>query len=50
MRKLVIAGFLYSNAAWAHEGHGALSVHMHWWEYGLMVAVFAGIAAYIAKK
>ena len=50
MYKLSIAALLYANAAWAHEGHGALAVHLHWWEYGWVAAVFVGVALYVAKK
>ena len=50
MYKLSIAAFLYANTALAHEGHGALPIHSHWWEYGLFAAVFVGVALYVAKK
>lgn len=50
MRNIIMVGFLYSNAALAHEGHGALPLHLHWWEYALMAAVFAGVALYFVKK
>jgi hypothetical protein len=50
MHKLIIAAFLYSSAALAHEGHGALPVHLHWWEYGLFAAVCVAIVLYAAKR
>ncbi len=50
MRKLAMGVFLFSTAALAHEGHGALPVHLHWWEYGLLATLVAGVVMYVAKK
>ncbi len=50
MHKLMMASVLFSNAAFAHDGHGALPVHFHGWEVTLLVAVCAGVALYLARK
>jgi hypothetical protein len=53
MHRLAASVFLFSTAvtpAWAHEGHGALLVHLHWWEYALLAAAIAAIAGYLARK
>ncbi|MEQ1772247.1 MAG: hypothetical protein ABL891_00575 [Burkholderiales bacterium] len=53
MYRLAASVFLFFTAAassWAHEGHGATSVHLHWWEYALLAAAIAAIAGYLARK
>lgn len=51
MHKLMISTLLLaSNAALAHEGHGALPLHLHGWEIALIVAALAGVAVYWARK
>jgi hypothetical protein len=53
MYRLAAGIVLFSTAAtsaWAHEGHGATLVHLHWWEYGLLAAAIVGVAIYVAKK
>ena len=51
MRKLAIAGFLFANAAMAHEGHGAAAaVHLHGWEYALLSVVIIGVAMAVWRK
>ena len=54
MHKLMISTWLLaSNAALAHDGHGALPLHLHGWEIGLAVVtlvVLAGVILYRARK
>jgi len=55
MRKLCVTTFLFlfSGAALAHPGHGALEIHWHaddlmWAALG--AAVVAGVVAFVRKK
>lgn len=41
---------LVSGSAWAHDGHGAAMVHLHWWEYGVIAAAIAAVVGYLVRK
>ncbi len=50
MHRAAVVLFLACGGALAHEGHGAPLVHLHWWEYGLIVAAVAALAAWFSKR
>ena len=51
MQKLTTWTLLFAAApAWAHQGHGAISIHLHWWEYGLLAALVAAVFVYSRRK
>jgi hypothetical protein len=41
---------LVSESVWAHDGHGAAMVHLHWWEYGVIAAAIAAVVGYLVRK
>ena len=40
----------FSQDAFSHGGHGAPMVHLHWWEYALIAAAVAGLAAWLSRR
>ena len=50
MHRAAIGLLLISANAFPHDGHGAPLVHLHWWEYGLIVAAVAALAAWRSKR
>lgn len=34
----------------AHEGHGAATIHLHWWEYALVAAAVAALATWLSRR
>ena len=49
MHRAAFALIFFSGAALPHEGHGAPIVHLHWWEYGLIIAAVAAFAVWRSK-
>jgi hypothetical protein len=50
MHRIATGLLLFSGSVLAHEGHGAALVHLHWWEYALIAAAIAALAAYMIRK
>jgi hypothetical protein len=42
--------WLLCGPAFAHDGHGAPTIHLHWWEYGIVLAVVVGLATWLSRR
>ena len=50
MHRIATSLLLMSGSALAHEGHGAVQLHLHGWEYTLLAAAIVAAAIYWARK